>query len=453
MQGPAKKSFIINAQILLCAILLIGGFSNGYAQPIDRIIGVVGEDIILQSDVETQYAYTVGGGMKDDGTMRCQILEQLLVSKLLVNKAKQDSLEISTDQVDGELDRRIQYFMSQVGGVEELEKIYGKTVLQIRKELRPEIENQLLSEQMRQKIIGRALVTPSDVEKFFGQIPKDSLPYLPAEVELYHIVAERPFSEASKLKAKLKLTEIRDEIIVQKKDFGLMAIDHSDGPSAVQGGSLGEFGRGQMVPEFEEIAFRLNPGEISDVFETEFGFHIMKVEARNGQKVTASHILKKPERTPIDDTLALQQMKKVKAVLDKDSLSFEEAAIAFTEDDATRDCGGCIKNPQTGESRIPLDLLDADLFFKVDDMKEGDVSEPMELRLPDGDVAYHIIYLKRRVPPHVANLKDDYQKFNAAAEQTKQMEELEKWFDRAKKNIYIDIKSTECIETLNNWTQ
>lgn len=434
-------------------MLLIGVFSSGYAQPIDRIIGVVGEDIVLQSDVETQLAYAKAGGTEDDGTLRCQILESLLIGKLLLNKARQDSVEVSDDQIDGELDRRIQYFIAQVGGEEQLEQIYGKTILQVRKELRPEIKDQLLTDRMRQQILERSNVTPSDVEAFFNQIPTDSLPYLPAEVELHHIVVERPYSEQSKLAAKLELQKIRDEIVVNDKDFGLMAIDNSDGPSGPDGGDLGEFGRGMMVPEFEEIAFRMEPGEISEVFETEFGFHIMLLHSRKGEKVHASHILKKPERAAVDDSLALKQLRKIKAIIDKDSLSFEQAAIEFTDDDATRDCGGCIKNPQTGESRIPLDLLDADLFFKVDDLKEGEISEPLQLRLPDGDVAYHILYLKKRIPPHIANLKDDYQKFNAAALQNSQSEQLEKWFKNAKKNIYIDIKSTECVETLNNWTQ
>ena len=211
---------------------------------------------------------------------------------------------------------------------------------------------------------------------------------------------------------------------------------------------------GEWWPEFEEVAFKTKEGNISEVFETPYGYHILRVEKRIGEMITASHILIAPNITVSDDSTAMHALRKIRAeIMEKDSLSFEQAAMRYSHDEATKSCGGCVKNPQTGEQRVPLDLLDADFYLKVDDMKEGEVTEPMEWIQPDGKKSFHILYLKKRTPPHIANLEDDYQKIQQAATQAKQAMELEKWFERARKNIYISIKDPDCREVLSNWIQ
>jgi peptidyl-prolyl cis-trans isomerase SurA len=221
--------------------------------------------------------------------------------------------------------------------------------------------------------------------------------------------------------------------------------------SAKLGGRLGEFGRGRMVPEFEEVAFKMDEGKISEVFESQYGFHIIKLNKRTGEVVDASHILLIPKRTSSDDSTALEKLNDLRELIDSDSLTFQQAALQHSDDEATKSNGGAIKNPQNGEFRIPHDMLDADFFFKVDRMKEGDITEPLEWIQPDGTRAFHIIYLKKKIPAHTANLEEDYQKLMSAATQTKQGEKLEDWFDSARENIYIEIKDKDCQTALINW--
>jgi peptidyl-prolyl cis-trans isomerase SurA len=443
---------------LLTLLLFMGAaglFQKAHAQVIDKIIAVVGEDVILKSDIDGQYAYFIANGQTDDGTLRCQILEKLIIEMLLLNKARQDSLVVSDDQVTSELARKLDYFIQGYGGVKNVEEVYGKPMIEIRADLKPDIKNQLLVEKMRQEIISKVAVTPRDVKKFYTSIPKDSLPFLPAEVEIYHIVKQPVATAEAKKDAKVYLESLREKIVSGLASFEETAKKYSiDFGSAKVGGDLGEFGRGRMVPEFEEVAFKSKEGDISPVFESPYGYHIMLVYKRLGETAAAKHILIAPRLEAEDDSLALKSLAAIRStIVDDDTVSFQVAAQRNSDDEATASCGGCIKNPQTGELRIPLDLLDADFYLKVDEMSEGDVTEPSEWIQPDGKRAFHIMHLKRRIPPHVANLEDDYQRIQEAALQVKQAQVLEEWFQTARKNIFIEIKDRECREVLTHWIQ
>jgi peptidyl-prolyl cis-trans isomerase SurA len=457
MPGPTTTSVKNNPLLflLLAGLLSLGLVPRAHAQVIDKIMAVVGEDVVLLSDMDGQYAYFIANGQKDDGTLRCQIMEKLIIELLLLNKAKQDSLEVSEDQIASELDRKLDYFIQGYGGVKPLEDIYGKPLIEIREELKPDIKDQLLTEKMRQNVIAKVAVTPREVKRFYGEIPKDSLPYLPAEVEIFHIVAEPKPTSAAKLDAKEYLNVLRTKILDGKISFEEAAKQYSvDFGSARLGGDLGEFGRGRMVPEFEEVAFKSKEGDVSEVFESPFGFHIMKIYKRVGETVGARHILISPRLDSQDDSLALARLMDIRnKIVDDDTVSFQTAAIRWSDDEGTKECGGCIKNPQTGELRIPLDLLDADFYLKVDEMAEGEVSEPLEWIQPDGKRAFHLILLHRRIAPHIANLNDDYQRIQDAALQARQAVELEEWFMTARKNVYIEIKDPACREVLTNWIQ
>ena len=424
------------------------------AQPIDYVMAIVGEDMVLRSDVDAQVDYFKQNGEKDDGTLECRVLERLLIEKLLLNKARQDSLTVSDAEVEGELDRRVEYFCKAYGSCEELEKVYGKSLVEIREELRPEIRDQLLIDRQRNAVFNSVKVTPRDVEKFFKTIPEDSLPLMPAQVELYHIVARPGYSETAKANAKARLMKIQKDIQDGKADFAKAAKDNSmDYGSAKVGGSLGEFSRGTMVPEFEGAAYALREGEMSGIVETEYGFHLILLQRRVGEMLTASHILIRPEHIEEDDSIAVRRLRSLRAAILRDSIEFEQAAVRLSDDVSTRNCGGCIRNPQTGDNRVPLDVLDVDFFFKVDRMKEGQISKVEEWQQPGGDKAYHIIFLKKRIPPHKLNLKDDYQQIREAAVNEKKMLALDKWFGTAKKNIFIDIKDEACASALSNWIQ
>ncbi len=446
---------MIESKKLLILVSMLLTFQM-QGQVLDRIVAVIGEEVILASDVEDTYNYVILNGEKDDGTLRCRVMENLIVDKLMLNKAEQDSIVVSEAQVDAEVNRRVDYMLNQMdGSQEEFEEIYGKPVLQFKEDIRAEIEDQLLINQQRSQIIEEATITPREVKEFFKSIPVDSLGLLPAEVQLNHIVINVPWSDESKEVARKELMELRRRIIEEGADFAELARRYSDdGGSGRRGGMLPTFGRGQMVPKFEEVAYGMRAGDMSDVFETEFGFHFIKLHKRQGELLTASHILRKPRPSEKGDSLAIAKLNEIRELIDQDSLSFEEAAIIYSQDRATKDCGGCITNPkQPGELSVPLDALPADMYFKVEDMKLGDISEPLKLdeMSAGGRESYHMIYLKRKIPPHKPNLKDDYKTIYNAAMRARQGEIMENWLELARNNIYIDIKPNECTNALKNW--
>ena len=441
---------------LLCAVILGTNFFLS-AQVLDRIVAVVGDKIILASDVEDTYNYYIINGQKDDGTLKCSVLENLILDKLMLNKAELDSIEVSESQVDAEVDRRVEYTLQSMdGSTEEFERIYEKPVLQFKEDIHDEVRDQLLINRQKGVIFEEAKITPREVKQFFASIPKDSLGLLPAEVQLNHIVLNVPWSEDSKDKARQELVDLRKRITDGGENFAELAKRYSEDPgSRPRGGSLGSFGRGMMVPKFEEIAYSLREGDVSDVFETEFGFHFLQLHKRQGELVEASHILRKPKPSTEGDSIVLAKFTEILELIDTDSLTFEEAAIRYSQDRASKDCGGCISNPKApGELDVPLDALPADMYFKVEAMEAGQISEPMkidEISGGSGRPAYHIIYLKKKIPPHAPNLGDDYKTIYNAALRARQGEILDNWVESAKKNIYIDIKPNECSNALKNW--
>lgn len=450
-----KRKITFNARSLflqtgMLMALILGSWSFGMSQSVDRVAAIVGDDIVLHSEILAQIQYYKQNGLEDDGSMYCTVMEEKIFEHLLLNKARQDSVEVSDDEISAELDRRMAYFIQGYGGVAQLEEVYGKPLIEIKDDLRDEVRDKLMGDRMRQRILSEVTVTPRDVKRFYSEIPKDSLPLLPAEVELYHIASMPEPTEASKQAAYNQLKEVREKIISEQETFGDMAKKYSRDPgSARAGGELGTFGRGQMVPEFEEVAFNINEGDVSEIFETNYGYHILQVSKKIGQTVTARHILITARTTTDDDAKAMASLNDIRTwIMESDTLEFQTAASKYSDDPSTSTYGGNIKNPQSGEPRVPIDMLDSDFFFLVDEMKEGEISEPSEWFTPDKKRGFHIVYLKRRIAPHIANLNDDYFKLQQAALQAEQGMALERWFRRAVTNIYIDIKSEECIGVL-----
>ncbi|MDX2283848.1 MAG: peptidylprolyl isomerase [Bacteroidia bacterium] len=446
-----------NYQILLTAAFCAASLHLLQAQPspqtLDRIVAVIGEEVILQSDVDNQYHFLRLQGTPDDGSLRCQVLENFIISKLLLDKARQDSLTVDEGQVDSEIDRRVSVILQKIDR-SEFERIYGKTLPQFREDIREEIRNELLVDRQRGTLLEKADISPSEVKQFFRNIPEDSLPLFPAEVQLNHIVVVPPVSKESEDRAKQLLGDLRKQVLEQKADFGELASKNTDEPGGrARQGDLGWFGRGDMVPEFEEVVYQMRPGDVSQPFRTEFGYHIVKLIERRGERVHAAHILKRLSASANGDAVAIDSLNKLLKLIAADSLTFEEAAMEYSSDRRTKHCGGCYTDPQTGDLRVPLDNLDADMYFKIEDMKPGQISKPMELLMPDGTRAFHVILLKNRIPPHKPNLKDDYQKIRNAAVEAKQAEIFEKWLRSAKKNIYIDLKPTECYNALQHWIE
>jgi peptidyl-prolyl cis-trans isomerase SurA len=436
--------------IWILIALLSGRFLS--AQTLDRIVAIVGDEVILQSDADNQFNYLKINGEKDDGSLKCRVLENLIVSKLLLDKARQDSIEISDIQVEAELDSRMQAVLEQIKE-DQFEAIYGKTIPQFRADIKEDIRDELLINQMRQQVLSEASITPKEVKRFYRSLDKDSVGLLPAEVEVNHIVIKPPMSEESIKRAREELRALRRQAIAGE-DFGKLAANATQEPGGKQRrGDLGWFGRGQMVPEFEEVVYQMREGDVSEPFRSEFGMHVIKLHERRGEMLQASHILMRLSPSSNGDSIAMDSLRQIATLIKDDSMTFEQAAIRFSQDQRTSHCGGCITNPQTGEIRIPMDALDAELYFKIDEMQEGEMSDPMELRQPDGSRAFHIVYLKKKIPPHDPNLQDDYQKIRDAALQAKKAEKFDLWLQSARKNIYIDIKPTECQNALQSWVQ
>ncbi len=413
-----------------------------FAQPIDKIVAVVGSNIIMLSEVEAQYLQILSQGYAEDPTIKCDLLEELLFQKLLVNQARLDSVEVSDDQVEEELDRRLRYFIGQIGSEEKLEEYYKKSIVEIKDDFRELIKDQLLAQNMQYKITGEIKVTPADVRNYFSKIPADSLPYINVELEIGRIVKKPMISKKEKDEAKARAEELRQRILDGAK-FETMAKLYSEDPGSAQaGGELGFFGRGNMVPEFEALAFSLQGKEISEVFETEYGFHFLQVIERRGEQVNARHILITPKTSENDLTSSKIFLDSVYDLLKKDSLTFAEAAEKFSDDEADKKNGGMVTNAQTGSTKFEMDQLssiDPTLFLTIDKMEVGEFSKPIITSAADGKQAYSIILLKSRTEPHKANLRDDYQKIQGAASTMKESNLVREWIEKKIAITYVRI--------------
>jgi len=420
---------------------------------IDQIIGVVGNKIVLHSDVEIQYQQSVAQGMPENPEVKCEILEQLMMEKLLVNQAELDSLVVTEDEIETEIDNRFRYYVSMLGSEEKFEEYFQKTILEFKEEFRPEVQQILLAKRMQQDIIGNVKVTPSEVKNFFNEIPRDSLPYFNAEVEVAEIVLDPIITEEAKEAAKTKLRDIKERIVSGKNTFEELAGTYSQDPgSAAQGGNLGLQTRGTFVKEFEATAFKLSNGELSGLVETQFGFHLIKLIERRGNNIDVQHILIKPEISNEDYDLAKNRADSIRVLIVKDSMDFKAAVDEFTEDENSKSLAGSLINTQTGTPYFEMNELPPDVFFAVESLKEGEISEPTLVKAPDGSKQYKLFTVQSRTKPHKANLKDDYSRIQEFAQQEKQNRIVNEWVQDKVENTYVRVQDNfqEC-PSLKGW--
>lgn len=407
---------------------------------IDEVIAVVGSHPILYSDVEAQYMQMRAQmNVSDAAAARCQIFEQMLYQKLLLYQAEIDSITVDDEQVNATLDQKLRYYIQQFGSQEKLEDFYDKSILEIKEEFREPIREQLLSEQVQGKVTENIKSTPTEVKKFFEKIPADSIPVIPMKYEIAQIVKE-PDVNAEELNAsKAKITALRDRIMKGEK-FNTLAVLYSEDPgSAAKGGELGLFGRGDMAPEFESAAFGLkNKGDVSEVIKSKFGYHIIQLIERRGEYINARHILIIPKVSPLDLVKAKNDLDSIAGLIAKDSISFEKAALRFS-DDPGKVNGGLLINPASSNSVFPADQLDPKVFFVVDKLKVGEVSSAVPYTTEDGTSAYRILKLVSRTEPHKANLKDDYNQLQEWALNEKKGLAVAKWIKEKSKLAYLRI--------------
>ncbi len=414
----------------------------GQKKALDQIEAVVGDEIILMSELENQIISYQSQGMLIDQDMRCQLFEEMLFQKLLINQAQIDSVEVTDAQVESEMNRRLRYFISQIGSEKKLEEYYQKSIAEIKDEFRELVKEQILAQQMQQKITGSVRVTPSEVKEFYQNLPKDSIPLVNSQVEIAQIMIKAPVSEQAKLAAREKIEEIRKRIL-NGESFSTLAVLYSDDQgSAIKGGELGFTGRAEFVPEFSAVAFSLKGNEISEVVETEFGYHIIQLIKREGEKVNVRHILIKPKIETEDLEKAEKKARKIYQMLLSDTVIFADVAEKFSDDDESKNNGGLIINPQTGSSLFDIDQVSPQLFFIIDNMKEGEISKPVAFEMPDGTKGFRIVKLVKRTEPHRASLKTDYDMLQQAALNAKKNKVLKKWIANKTQSTYIQISDT-----------
>jgi peptidyl-prolyl cis-trans isomerase SurA len=434
---------VLNIKKWALAIAMFSVIHTAVAQEegfvVDEIIAKVDNYIVLKSELERAYQdYITNGGTPSD-RVRCQYLALLVRGKLMMAKAEIDSVVVLDAEVDANTKQRMDMILSQSGKtVDELEAIYGKTMEQIRLELREQIREQMVVGRMEDHITQDIKVTPSEVRRFYNRIPKDSLDYFSASVEVGQIVKVAEVNEAQKNITKGQLIDLRNRILAGE-DFGKLAREFSDDPSVTgNNGNMGWVGRGRMVPEFEAMAFKLKPGEISMPFETSFGFHIMQLLERRGNEYNSRHILISPRPSEDDLTKASRYLDSLRTKIVNDSITFERAAKEYSDDVETKGNGGFFSDRESN-TQLLVDELDPVIFFTVDTMKVGAVSKPIVYRTDDGKDAVRILYYKSRIPPHQASLDQDWTRIQNATLNHKKDQALQKWFQKARKDVFISI--------------
>jgi len=444
--------------IAVLALILITSFARAQ-RTLDKVAAVVGGSIILQSDIDATYAQYQYSGESVPLSYKGQILRNLITQKLLSQQAIIDSIIVKDDEVDNEVDRRMRTMIGRAGGIDKLEAALNRSVLQYKDELRPDTKEQLVARHMQEKITEKVNITPQDVKRFFEAIPKDSLPTYNKEVEVGEIVINPVLSKDEKEEYRQKLEALRVRI-KGGTDFGQMAHIYSqDQLSALEGGDLGFQDRNGLVKEFTAMAFKLKAGDISPVFETEYGFHILQVIERRGEQVHVRHILITPAITQASLERAKAKADSIYTLITAKTgskIDFSTAASLLSDDKETKFNGGMMLNAedvQTRSTHIPTDKLDPQVALVVDSMKVGGISKPVLISAADGKKSYKVLYLKSVTDAHQANLAQDFPKLKEYANNDKINRTVSQWFEKKRKENFIRIDPEyQNYPQLKNWS-
>ena len=448
------KKFLFITSAFICL------FINVQAQKrnLDKVVAVVGNNIILLSDLTQQYAIYLSSGNPPEDRVKCVYLQQMLIQKLLKQQAEIDSIMVDDNQVDEELDKRLRYNVQRMGGQEKLEQFLNKSLLQYKDEMRPDVKEGLIAQKMQMKITENVNITPQEVKQYFESYHKDSLPDIGTEVEVGEIVLHPKLTKAEKQRYYDKLDAIRLRI-KSGEDFGFLAKTYSEDPgSAGEGGDLGFFDRSTMFKEFTAMAFKLKAGDLSPVFETEAGYHILQVIERRGEQVNARHILVRPQITPESLERVRLKADSIYKDLNDKKLPFFTAASLYSDNKETQYNGGMMLYADNVTARttfIPVEKLEPSVFVVIDTMKINEISKPVPFQSErDGQSGYKIFLLKSKIPPHKGNLEQDYPKFKERAQKQKEDKIVSEWFEKRRETTYIrvDEEFATCDE-MKTWTK
>lgn len=439
-----------NIGILTLCFVLFQSFGFSQAKLIDKVVAQVGDNIVLYSEIQGQKQLAIQNGTPEDQINECEMLEQMLYSFLLVNQAELDSVVISDGQVDAEMENRLRVIENQMKNAKDengkpitIESFYGKTKLQIKEEFRKTIKQRMQGQEIERGITSKIDVSPLEVEKFFNQIPTDSLPYINSQLTFQQITVFPVITKADKQLALNKLTDIRKQIVVYKKDFQSMARIHSMDPGSAKLGGRIEATRGMMVKPFEATAYSLKAGEISEVFETEYGYHIMQLLERKGDDYVANHILIIPEFSLDSLDAAHKRIEKCYQELKQNKITWEEAVKIYSNDPNTKENKGYITNPINGEIKWSIEQVnevDPMMFQLTNGTEEKEVTMPsMYYDFNERKEGIRIVRVAERTKPHVGNLKDDYTLFRNVALEDKKQKAIAAWTKSKISSAYIRI--------------
>ena len=431
-------------------------FSQETGIVVDKIVAQIGNQIILMSDVESQKQQAIQSGLDPLKINACEILEQLMANELLLDQALLDSISVSDEQVDAEMENRLRLLEEKFGSREKLETFYGETTSKIKDKFRIQIRNKILTQEMERKLVQGISVTPKDVSTFFKSIPKDSIPFINMKLSFQQIVYYPKITKDDKKRAYDILSEVRTAIVDNGKSFETQARINSDDPGSASKGGKIEASAGMMVPQFESTVFQLKVGEISEIIESPYGYHIIKLISRKGQDYTCLHILKIPEYSPeaIDD--ASNRMDTCHQLLKENKITWNDAVLRFSNDESTKQNQGIITNPITGDQTWDMEDLnqvDQQIYVLTEMMEKGDYTKPnLYIDIYERKQGFRIVRLSERYPPHIANLQDDYSLIKRATENDKKQKIIQNWIKSKIGNAYIRIDDEyKSCNFSNNW--
>ena len=441
--------------ILITATLLAGLTATAQdRQIVDGIVAVVGQTIIKNSDVEQAYAQIrLRKGMENAKIERCALLENMLISKLLVHKGMVDSVEVKNEQVEEQVEYYLDMAVAQAGGKEKLRNLFHASYDELHDQYFDILYERMLSQKVEYDLTGNIKVTPAEVTEYFAKYTADSLPEIPTQYEVSEIVIEPTISEAERERVRSELAELRERIL-KGDNFAMLARLYSQDPgSASKGGELGFFGRDKMVSEFEAAAFALKPGEVSPIVETQFGFHIIQLIERRGNTVNARHILMQPKTSPDDLLRARVTLDSLAQEIRQGHATFEEVARKYSNG-VSREQGGAVTNPSTGNSRFDKETF-SQLYpgISIAAMDEGEISNATPITTTENKSAYCIVKVTKRIAAHKANLTDDYDRISNAALEAAKNQKIVDWCNRMVKttNVRIADDYKDCPNFKVNW--
>jgi peptidyl-prolyl cis-trans isomerase SurA len=426
----------------ICFLIAVINTGSSQSQLVDKVIAKIGSEVILLSEVEEEFAYAKSKDPSVSESIKCTIIDNMIANKLIVYHAKVDSVDITDEEVEAQLDYRMSSVLQQMNGDEAFfEEYYGANVEQMKDRYRDDQRQKILSDKMQAKLMSEIDITPKEVKAFYDNVHVDSLPYFKSELEISEIVMVPVVNDDQRKIALDKILDIKNKITSGEMTFGAAATKFSQDPgSAIREGDLGFAKRGSYVPEFEAAVFTMSKDELSDPIETKFGFHIIQLIERRGNSVRARHVLIKPEITDADLQLTKNKLDSIRTLIAVDSMKFEAGVKNHSDKNVpSYSFSGRVKNDNTNSTFFAADELDPDTYFAVFDLKPGQLSKVLEIQMPTGEKAFRIIQLNSKSKPHKASISEDFDKLTNFAKNSKKNEFFMDWLKDKRKNTYIQI--------------